>query len=247
MRFPRVLRNAGVVAGVGAALVLILLVGVSLCNVLFGLISIHMILDKDDGRVLAVPRGDTLYMRLVRDVGVFSAPGSGGRRLFNLTPRAVVYTLAVHDGWTRIAVYGWVWKASFTERDSVLVLADSLRSENLRANANGIRIGRMLPGAELAPLFVSDKQAWYFCRTSGWVLSRALTGADPGRFWSGMYPVETDFRGLGGELAKRDRLKNLYYREVPFLTVFVPLGCIWLAFWLRRRRRHLRASGSRNA
>lgn len=240
----RIVRCGAIAGAVGAGLAVLLAVGVGVHGVLYWAISERLILDRDDRLVLAVPQGGAAYMRLGRGAGVFSAPDSSGQRLFDLTPRAVVYETEARDEWTRVDLYGWVWAASVVEQASILVLADSLRAENLRADANGIIIARILPGTELVPLFTSDKGTWRFCRASGWINSRALTGADPGRRGSGMYPVETDFTGLGGESLKRAWLKRLFYTGLPFVAIFLPLGAVWSVSRLRRRRRcrNLRAS-----
>jgi hypothetical protein len=235
----RVLRRVGIGAAVVVALLLLLAVGLFVYGAAYAFISNRWILDKNDTLVLARPQGDTLFMQLDREVGVFSNPDSG-RRLFNLTQRAVVYGRETLDAWTRIELFGWVWDSSFTHRDSLLVLADSLRFENFRQNANGIIIARILPGTELVPLFTSDRGTWHFCRTSGWVLSPALTGKHPGREGSEQSPVETDFTGLGGELKKRDRLKSLYYRDLLMLVVAVPAVILLLLRWRVCRRRQRR-------
>jgi hypothetical protein len=235
-RIKRVFRYAGVVLVLGLALVIYLFVALTVHALLYGLISRRMVLGKNDLTELAVPRGDTLYVRLDRPVGVFSAPADGSRQ-FELTQRAVTYAEGSSGEWTNIEVYGWVWTESFSRRDSLLSLADSLPTENLRQNANGIIIARILPGARLVRLFTSDLGTWYFCRTSGWIMSRGLTKRNPGRDWSGRGPVETDFTGLGGELRKRDRLKSLCYKELPFVVLIGPFGIFWLVAILNRMRR----------
>jgi hypothetical protein len=197
-----------------------------------------MVMDKNDLAELATPRGSPLFVRLDRPVGVFSAPEDDSK-LFELTQRAVVYGAGSSGEWTNIEVFGWVWVASFARRDSLLSLVESLPSENLRQNANGIIIARVIPGSELVHLFTSDLGTWHFCHTSGWVMSRALTRKDPGRDWSGRGPVETDFTGLGGELQKRDRLKSLGYEELPFVVLIGPFGVLWL-IGLRNRMRRTR-------
>ena len=233
------MRRAGIGAAVVVALLLLLAVGLFVYGAAYAFISNRWILDKNDAVILARPQGDTLYMLLDREVGVFSGPGIG-HRLFNLTQRAVVYERESRDAWTRIELFGWVWDSSFTHRDSLLVLVDSLRFENFRQNANGIIIARILPGTELVPLFTSDRGTWHFCRTSGWVLSPALTGKHPGREGSEQSPVETDFTGLGGELKKRDRLKSLYYHDLLLPFVAVPTVVIFVLLRIARRRRKAR-------
>jgi len=245
MRILRILRRVGIGAAVVVALLLLLAVGLFVYGAAYAFISNRWILDENDHETLAVPQGDTLYMRLDREVGVFSGPGIG-RRLLSLTQRAVIYERESLDAWTRIELFGWVWDSSFTHRDSLLVLADSLRFENFRQNANGIIIARILPGTELVPLFTSDRGTWHFCRTSGWVVSRALTTKYPGCHGTIRDPVETDFTGLGGELRKRDRLKSLYYRDLLFLVVAVPAVILLLLKWrvCRRRQRQERDRAS---
>jgi hypothetical protein len=235
-RIQRIFGHARIVLVVGVALVIYPAIALSLHGLLYGLTASSMVLDKNDLTELAVPRGETLYVRLDRPVGVFSAPEDGSK-LFELTQRAVVYGVRDSGEWTNIRVFGWVWVASFARRDSLLSLIESLPAENLRQNANGIIIARILPGTELVTNFTSDQGTWYFCRTSGWIMSQGLTKKNPGRDWSGRGPVETDFTGLGGELGKRDRLKSLAYKELPFVVLIGPFGILWLVGVLNKRRR----------